>query len=150
MEGTGAQGDSYLYKTGVDAVRTFQKLFDTSYLPFTFAEFQGTHPIEDTVCTFSHTGDTVTEQELFAATVTCNYGISDVYAIVKNAAGEEIYRHAVRAQMANVRVLPFVKEDINVFTWGKLDLTQGACTVEVEAQLATGERPVIYRGKLIP
>ena len=149
LEGTGEQGDAYLYKAGVDAKRTFQKLFDGSYLPFTFAEFQGTHPIEDTVCAFSHTGQTITEAELFSATVTCNYGISDVYAIVTDGEGKEIYRHAVRAEMANVRELPFVKDAINVFTWGKPDFA-GEPTVEIVAQLGTGERPTIYRGKLVP
>ena len=149
-EGTNESGDTYLYKNYVDRKMTFQKLFDNSYLPFTYAEFLGTDPVEETICTFSHTGSTLTVSELFSSQVNANYGIADLYAVVKDASGKEVYRHAMRAQVGGCKELAFTKIGGNVETWGTLDVSNGDFTVEVIAQLATGERPTVYTGKLVP
>ena len=150
VEGTNADGDTFLYKNYVDRKMTFNQLFKDSYLPFTFAEFLGTNPIEETECTFSHTGDTITVKELFATKVTANYGISDIYAVVKDASGKEVYRHAIRAKNGNSDALLLVRNADNIDTWGTLDISSGEFTVEVIAQLSTGERPTVYTGKLVP
>ena len=151
LEGTGESGDAYLYKSGVDEKQTFEKLFSSHYLPFTFAEFQGTHPIEETKCTFSIPENHVTVTRLFTGIVTSNYGISDNYAVVRDGQGKEIYRHAVRAVQANVRQQQFVRNEPNADSWGELNLEpDGEYTVEITVQLGTGERPTIYQGKLVP
>ena len=149
-EATNASGDTYLTKNYVDRKMTFAKLFKDSYLPFTFAEFLGTDPVEETVCTFSHTGSTITTKELFAGTVTANYGISDIYAVVKDASGKEVYRHAVRSKNGNTNELDMVRNSDNIDKWGTLDVSNGEFTVEVIAQLSTGERPTVYTGKIVP
>lgn len=148
-ESTNTAGDQFLVKNSVDIKWTFRYMFDKSYIPFTFAEFLGTDPVEETVCTFSHTDSTIAVKELFSSTVTSNYGISDVYAIVKNAEGEEIYRHAVRTKRSGMEELTVARHD-GVDTWGEMNISQGDFTVEIVVQLSTGERPTVYTGKLIP
>ena len=149
-----AEGQDFLMKPSVDAKWTFNKLFTGGYLPFTFAEFQGTHPVEDTVCTIDLTGEAVTAKELFNATIRSNYGIFDAYAYVTNDQGEEVYRHAVRCLRSGCKALEFVKrakdkdDHDNVEVWGEFPLP-GSYGVKVEAQLATGERFTVYEGKLI-
>lgn len=149
-EGTNEAGDTFFFKKYMDRKMTFRQLYDGSYVPFTFKEFTGEAPIADTVCTFSFTGDTVTVEQLFQGTVTSNYGISDIYAVVRNAEGKEVYRHAVRIRRGGTKQLQLIPEGDNTDSWGKLDVTNGEFTVEVIAQLSTGERPTIYQGKLIP
>ena len=150
LEGTNESGDTYQYKNGVDTKMTFAKLFEQSYLPFTFAEFLGTDPVEETECSFSYTGDTISVKDLFSGKVTANYGISDIYAVVKDASGNEVYRHAVRVKRADTEEQQLVRNAENVVKWGTLDVTNGEFTVEVIAQLSTGERPTLYTGKLVP
>ena len=146
-------GTAYLMKPSVDGERSFQKLFEKGYLPFTFAEFLGTHPIEDTVCTTTLKGDTVTPKELFSSHILSNYGIFDAYAIVTDDAGNQLYKHAVRCRSANCQDLPFEKHATatdghnNVERWGELPLC-GTFHLKIEVQLATGERPTVYEGKL--
>lgn len=154
-DASNSSGDNYTVKNSVDLKMTFAQLYAGGYIPFTFAEWQGTDPIEETVASFSHCGSTITKSQLFSATVEANYGISDVYAIVTNAQGEEVYRHAVRAIKAGMTSLSFVESQTvegnktyqNVDTWGTL--SGGTYTVEVVVQLATGERPTLYTGKLV-
>lgn len=147
--GTNESGDTYQYKNSCDKQMTFDKLFKAHYLPFTFGEFLGTDPVEETQCTFSFTGDTITVKELFGSKVTANYGICDIYASVKDSSGKEVYRHAVRVKMTGDTELALTRNG-NVAKWGTLDVSSGDYTVEVSCQLSTGERPTVYTGKLVP
>ena len=151
------KGDKYLMKDSVDTKWSFKFLFDTTYIPFTFAEFHG-RPVEDTVCTIDLSGDVVTEEQLFSAHVKSNFGIADMYAFVKNEEGEVIYKHAVRALRAGEKDLLFDRVGetdmvgvngpvFSVDTWGEYPAA-GTYGLTVEVQLATGERPVVYTGKL--
>jgi len=149
VEGENAEGDKFLYKNYLDRKMTFKKLFEGSYLPFTFAEFLGTDPVEETECAFSFTGDTITVKELFAGVVKSNYSIADIYASVKDSSGKEVYRHAVRVKMTGDKELALTRNG-NVSKWGTLDVSSGEFTVEISVQLSTGERPTVYTGKLIP
>ena len=137
-------GGAYKFKSGVDERMSFRKLFDESYVPFTFGEFTGAEKVEATSCSFSHSGDTITLSQLFSAKVTSNYSITDAYAVFTDSAGKEIYRHAVRNKDSFGKTLTMAKSGARVDSWGTLP--SGACSVTVEAQLATGERPVIYKG----
>ena len=147
-------GQDYLMKPSVDAKWTFQKAFAGGYLPFTFAEFEGTHPVEDTVCTCSLDKDEVTAKELFAAHITSNYGIFDAYATVTDEEGNVLYRHAVRCLRSGCKDLAFVKRAAepeghnNVETQGEFPVP-GNYRVKLEAQLATGERFTVYEGGLV-
>ena len=146
-------GQSYLMKPSVDDKRTFAKLFEKGYLPFTFAEFLGKHPIEDTVCELSHKGDTITARELFKTHITSNYGILDAYATITDAQGKELYHHAVRCQRAGCKDMHFacyaLDEKVHNNVDRRGDFPQaGIYNVKIDVQLATGEKPTIYEGKL--
>ena len=145
---TTADGRDYQIKNSVDAKVTFAQLFNNNYLPFTFAEFLGTDPIEDTTATFSVTGATTTLDQLFKGKVTSNYAITDAYIILYDSEGDQVYKHAVRNKSAWGKTLDMAKTGENVDFWGNLNVLQGTYTVKVEVQLGTGERPTVYTGTL--
>lgn len=145
VEATNEAGDTYTHKNYVNRKYTFFDLMNDAYIPFTFAEFSGADPIEDTQCDFSHTGDTITLSQLNAGTVSANYGISDIYAIVLDAQGSEVLRVVKRADQAGLKELNFNKL-ITAEDWAPY--TDGSYTVQIVCQLGTGERPTVYTGTL--
>lgn len=144
-EATNEAGDTYQHKNYVDRKFTFNQLMADGYIPFTFGELIGTDPVEDTVCAFSHTGQTITVQQLTTGTVTANYGISDIYAVLKDSQGKELLRAVKRAETASVMQLDFVKA-VDMAAW--IPYADGKHTVEITCQLSTGERPLLYTGTL--
>ncbi|MBQ8797272.1 MAG: hypothetical protein IJZ56_03660 [Oscillospiraceae bacterium] len=169
-EVTNDSGDTYLRKENVDQKMTFQELFDSSYIPFTFKEFLGTDPIEVTEVSLAQgsttlvsgtvseadrsfvattTTDTLTWSQLFSSKITSNYGISDAYIVVRDNYGNEMYRHAVRTGTAGNKSLTLKEEGDMVTTWETRALTVGKTyNAYIEVQLATGERPVIWEGTI--
>ena len=143
---TSQAGDAAQMKNSVDRKMTFMELYDNSYIPFTFAELLGTKGIDETTCSINLTGDTVDASKLFKATVTANFGISDVYVSLKNAEGKEVYRLATRATVSGVRELAINKNSTSAYAKGDYDKLSGSYAVEVSVQLSTGERPVVYTG----
>jgi hypothetical protein len=147
---------------------TFEKLYNTGYVPFTFPEFVSGDPIEKTTValvggntTYASGGineDTqayesdsqvaaMTSGELFSSKITSNYGITDAYIILYNRFGEEIYRHAVRVASAGRTSLSLAEEGDQVTVWQYAAVQPGVeYRMEIQVQLATGERPVIYNG----
>lgn len=142
-EATNEAGDTYQHKNYVDRKFTFLQLIEEAYLPFTFAEFLGTDPIEPTLCSFSHTGDSITVKQLAVGKVSANYGISDIYAVLKDSQGKEILRSVKRAETAGTAEMDFVKA-VDLAAWAQY--ANGKYTVEVFCQLGTGERPSLYIG----
>jgi hypothetical protein len=165
---TNETGDVFQRKNGVGTKMTFEKLYNTGYVPFTFPEFVSGDPIEETFValvggettyvsgtinenTHIYETDTqvasMTSQELFSSKITSNYGITDAYIIIYNDFGEEIYRHAVRVSSAGRKSLSLVEEGAQVTTWEYGTVFPGRTyQMKLEVQLATGERPVIYNG----
>ena len=144
---TGTDGRKYQIKSGVDTKVTFQKLFDSSYVPYTYQEFTGADDVEKTTINLDYTGDTATLSQLFKAKLTANYSISDAYIIVTDASGKEVYKHAVRNSSAWGKTLKMAESGANVDSWGTAP-TEGTYTVKVVAQLGTGERPTVWSGTL--
>ena len=66
-------GSHYLAQGFVDVKYTFRDLFDTEYIPFTFAEFRDPSRVEPTRVRFA------VEPEVKDRVLTCNYPISDVF-----------------------------------------------------------------------
>lgn len=145
VEATNEAGDTYQHKNYVNRKMTFNQLFTDTYIPFTFAEFLGTDPVEETVCTFNHSGESISLRQLLVGEVTANYGLSDIYAIVYDAKGNEVARVVNRASQSDLMTLNFFKliptEEWSVYA-------DGNHTVRVVVQLGTGERPTVYEGKL--
>lgn len=156
-DGMSAEGTPFTYKGGVDTKHSFESVFNGNYMPFTFLEFLGEDPFENSKVTFSYNGgDTITTTDLFASSVTANYGISDVYAVVYDGNGNEVYKHAVRCTQANQKTLKLLRNQPEkskvpqVETWGNLGFAPGKpLTVKILVQLSTGERPTIYEGTLV-
>ncbi len=146
IEEENAAGTVYQHKKFINKKISFASLLKSSYVPFTFGEFLGTDPVEETVCTTNLTGETVTVQQLSNAVVTANYGISDIYIYVKNAEEEVLFYRVKRADIAGKMQMDF-SDVVYDFTFGKY--TDGKHTVEVVCQLGTGERPTIYTGTLV-
>ncbi len=139
-------GDETQVKGVIDGRFSFEDLFNSAYVPFTFAEFLEEDPVEETECSFSHTKDTITPEELKASSVTANYGISDIYAILCSRTGKEVTLGVSRAARAQKLELTFE----NAF--GETDLSQyatGKYTIKIVCQLGTGERPTIYEGTFV-
>ena len=83
--------------------------------------------------------------KLCLSKVSANYGISDVYAIIRDSDGELIDVAVSRAEKADVRTVSFASA-IDAKVWGKY--SGKGYTVEIVCQLSTGERPLIYKGIL--
>ena len=150
LTATADSGDFYTYQANVDAKWTFEDLVKGNYLAFTFAEWLGTDPIEETEISFSHTGDSISISKLHSAKVTCNYYIFDIYAEVYDENGSEIYKVASRSYRDHKKEMKFYKSGESVDTWGTLDNLKAdeTYTVKVYAQLGTGERPTLWEGTL--
>ena len=148
MDAINAAGDKYTHESTVDGKWTFGKLFTENYLPFTYAEWLGTDPIEETEYSFSISGDSVKVSDLQEGKATCNYGLCDMYAIVKDSKGNEVYKLASRATSAGMKSLSFSG---TTTSWGSLEELDKKkdYTVEVVLQIGTGERPTIWSGKLV-
>ena len=148
VEHTNDSGDTYKMTGYIDRKLSFQKLFESAYIPFTFKEYTGADPIEETEVAFSHTGETISYDELLDSAVTSNYNISDIYAIFTDKKGNEVYRLAVHTSRPSTRKLEFVREHNNAYEWGDLnDLSEKQTyTVQIVAQLGTGERPTLWTG----
>ena len=169
--GTNDAGDSFSHKGNIAQKKFFKDMYDYGYVAFTFKEYLGTDPIEvtevslvggdDSVYTTgiveettrefvgTQATDTLTWTELFSSTVVSNYGIADAYIILSDDKGNEIYRHAVRTGVAGNMSLALEETGEMVTTWESRTLFPGRTyNVSIEVQLATGERPVIYNGKL--
>ena len=138
-----SNGDPISIKTGVDTKRTYAALYEDHYLPFTFAEFLGTDPVEDTECVFSYSGDEITITKLRQVIITSNYGMSDLYAYIKSKEGEILYTCVQRMESAGVMRTTFdesIPDEAIKYAVG--------FDVEVVCQLSNGDRPVIYKGVL--
>lgn len=147
-----AAGDTFNFENNVDAKWTFDKLFRGNYVPYTFAEWLGTDPLESSVTTFDYEGDSISMTSLSGKTITSNYGISDIYAAVYHSNGKEVYKLAIRATETSVKELRFSTKDPSATVWGDLETLnpKGEYTMKVFAQISTGERPVLWEGKFIP
>jgi len=145
LKDTNEAGDKYTYKSNVDIKMSFEAIFNGHYIPFTFAEFLGTDPVEETEIKFSRTQDTLSTAELVSGTVSCNYGISDVYVYLKDAQGKTEFVRVIRTLSANTKAVQLASE---CKTTEFEPYAGKGLTVEIVCQLATGERPMIYQGKL--
>ena len=145
-------GVTYSYQCNVDAKWTFMKLFQGNYLPFTYKEWLGEDPIEETEIAYEFEGESATLKQLCAKDVTCNYHIYDVYLEVYDKWGSQVLRTASHNDGASTYALrPSTMASNLVDVWGNPDSLKsgGEYTAKIYAQLGTGERPTLWEGKLI-
>ncbi|MBR7165401.1 MAG: hypothetical protein IKD18_03890, partial [Clostridia bacterium] len=140
-----SDGSEMSIQGGVDVKVSFQKLFSSGYLPFTFGELIGTDPVEPSTAVLSISGDTVTVGQLKEAVLTTNYAISDVFLTVTDANGGEVYEYVKRSTRAS---LMSVELSGMVFANSLNKYCDGNHTVSVSCQLSTGEKPVVFKATL--
>ena len=150
-DGKNEAGDNFTYEKNVDAKWDFTKLLGGKYIPFTFAEWKGEDPIESSKTEIDYTGDSLSLENMKGIKITSNYGITDAYVSVYNANGVEVYKLAIRSTVTSVKEVELTTMGGNINTWGDattLDPATYDYTVKIYVQLSTGERPVLWEGKL--
>ena len=147
-------GDKCLHARYVNRKMTFAELSATKagYIPFTYKEWLGTDPIEVPEYTISHTGDTISMSQVYKTKITSNYHLYDIYVSIYNKDGVEVFKTATHSDYASEYELKFMKQGLNVATWGKSDTLDPAnyeYTVKIYVQSGTGDRPTLWEGKLV-
>ncbi|MBR3836611.1 MAG: hypothetical protein IKJ74_00555 [Clostridia bacterium] len=144
---TQADGTKYHIAGGNNWKYSFNELYNTNYIPFTFAEFLGTDPVEDAEVIFTHKGETVTPFDVNGATLTANYIITDIYFKIKDAEGNYVlnYRKTIESFMKY-----YFQFSGNIPLAALTKYADGNHTLELSVQLGNGTRPVFYTGKLMP
>ena len=147
-------GDKCLHARYVNRKMTFADLSaqKSGYIPFTYKEWLGEDPIEVPEYTISHSGETITLEQLYKTKITSNYHLYDIYCSIYNADGVEVFKTATDSDYASEYELKFGKVGAAVMTWGdpdKLDPAKYAYTVKIYCQSGTGERPTLWEGKLV-
>ncbi|MBO4411169.1 MAG: hypothetical protein J5794_03190 [Lachnospiraceae bacterium] len=102
--------------------------------------------------TLGRSSGSIGMKELQDLAVGSNYPISDVFVIIRDAAGNEPVRNIYRAMTANIREVRLTAErsrqDRKPLYYGAEAYTNGAYTVEISLQLSTGEKLVTFSGTL--
>ncbi len=122
-------GTHYCAQGMVDMKYTFKQLFDTFYIPFTFAELIGTKEVEDGKVEISQ------EKNLKEASLKSNFPISDVFVTITDAKGEEVYRTVYRAPDFFIKEMPLAK----ILPWEEMQSVAGE-KIHFSCQLYNGEK----------
>lgn len=130
------------YEGGVDAVFTFDRLFDEYYLPFTFLEFLGQDPVEPAHAFLE--GDTSSFGELQKATVKSNYAICHVRVTFTDEAGKERYSYLARPTLLNTR--DFLLEKL-LFSTSSF-YADGKNTCRIDVFVGSGQEFTVFEGVL--
>ena len=144
-------GDQCMAARFVNVKSTFFGLWNSGYIPFTFQEWTGEDPIEIPEYKFHHEGDSIKLEEIYGKKITSNYHIYDIYATVYDAAGNEVLKIGTHSDYASEYELAFMREGTQAVIWGNIHSLRvgGKYTVTISMQSGTGERPVLWEGKLI-
>ncbi|MBR2615583.1 MAG: hypothetical protein IKC69_02775 [Clostridia bacterium] len=146
---TQADGATYQIQGNDYGKFTFASLWNkggNGYLPFTFAEWLGTDPVEKSETKISNDGSNLTVAQLIKAELSSNYIITDAFCVVKDASGSVVFNYAFRQPK---HYLKSCQVSSVVPTSALSKFYDQNCTIEIHAQLSTGERPVVYSGPLI-
>lgn len=146
-------GDQCMHARYVNRKFTFAELSSakSGYIPFTYKEWLGEDPIEVPEYTCSHSGDTITKDQIYATKISSNYHLYDIYCSIYNADGVEVFKTATDSDYASEYELKFGKVGAAVMNWGDLDDVDPSkyeYTVKIYCQSGTGERPTLWEGKL--
>jgi hypothetical protein len=144
-------GDNCQVARYIERKFTFADLSKAGYIPFTYKEWLGTDPIEMPEYKCTHTGETISLEQIFKTKISSNYHLYDIYVSIYNADGIEVFKTARHSDYASEYELKFLKTGLGVATWGDLDSLDPEkyeYTVKIYAQSGTGERPVLWEGKL--
>lgn len=134
---------------GVDEKASFQQLYKSGYVPFTFAEFLGTDPVEEGVCTTSAPlGAQATVEELKGLTVTANYPIATVTFTVTDANGALLHKSIRAPSGSNYKF--FEVKLISLITSALPHMKKSGATTEIAVRIGNGESFTVFSGTVIP
>ena len=145
-----SDGSHFEYVGGCRTEITFSDLLKKHYIPFTFAELNKQKPVDKSVTSLDYSGDTISLEQLSAAKVTSNYCISDITLVVKDEAGNQVCRALAPIYYKKTTSNNLVANVAEALE--RCDLTpyaDGKHTIEISARIGTGEKPVVYTGKLV-
>jgi len=145
-EGTQSNGDLIMNQGSLDTKCTFAQLYGEGYLPFRIPELAGKDPVEKATATIGYSGNSITLDQLYLASVKANYAISDVTVTLKNEAGETVYEMTAYTYKINIREFALAGNPVSAKLQGYMQ--DGAVTVEVSARVGTGEKLIVYTGAL--
>jgi hypothetical protein len=142
-----ADGESVWVEGGIDRKISFKKLYGSSYIPFTFAEFLGTDPVEELEIRLTgRDGGTVeTLAELRNASLLANYAISAVYTTATAPSGEVVYTRAAHPSKTGT----FSYELYLAVSQTAETQEKKGNSVEITVQLGNGEKVTLYKDKTV-
>ncbi len=130
---------------GVDETESFEKLYKTGYVPFTFGEFLGTDPIEKAEATLKPEGD-VTLTQLKDAKLTSNYFLADINLTAYDAEGKVLFTTACNpGKTFCVKTMEMERLLMSANTQKEV---KAAERVVIKAYLANGETVTVFDGKV--
>lgn len=142
---TAADGSTVQLQGKVDQKATFAQLFDKGYVPFTFAEFVGTDPVEPSQVTLQLPSQ-VTTDDLLLGTISSNYPISYLEVTLTDAQDNQTYRVFTPADAIDIKEM-LLGKSLSLSDITPL-LEQGDQTVTVQVRISTGELITAYQGTL--
>lgn len=140
-----SDGTKYLNAGGCNWKVTFAEMYKDGYLPFTFAEFLGTDPVEDGQAVVDYTANTITPAALQTVVLSTNYIMSDIRFIVRDAEGKELLNFAKRI----TKIQTFSDHLSTSASFFDKYAQSGTCTIEVKVQIGNGENLTAYAGTLV-
>jgi len=136
-------GTHYVAQGFVDMKYTFAGLFETNYIPFTFAEFTGAKKVEKGYARLepeASDGSGLTEAVLHT-----NYPISDVFTSVRGENGEELFSYVFR--IADIEDFTKTLKLSDILPLDEILKYRGN-TFEITCQLFNGEKLTAFSAKL--
>ena len=138
-------GQPFVRQGGLDVRVSFQSLFNSGYLPFTFAELIGEDPVEQATLVPDRDLSDATLVTLCRTALTCNYSISHLVLTVETQDGEEVYRYSYYPRENNIRQVPLSSVIQRDELAAYLD---GTYRITIAGRVSTGELLTVYSGTL--
>ena len=136
-------GDLICIEGGYNHRYTFDMLFESGYIPITFAEFHGKAPILDAKLSCSLKSNVCSLSEIKEAVIESNFAISDVFVTLTKDENE-IFKTVIRNDDFIIRTMTLGDEVFEKLADGVAD----HCKIKIECQLYHGDKLVAYEGVL--
>ncbi len=138
---TQSDGSYYEVQGGIYTKKTFSKLFSSGYLPFTFAEFQGTDPVEDGEASLDLADGKNTINDIKNSTLKANYPLSHLHVKVLDEKGKGKYRYVSRIKKINVHETEMTN---SIFPMSLEKFADGKHTLEISCFMGNGEKITVF------
>ena len=125
----------------IDEKTTFTDLFKKSYIPFTFAEFNGTDPVEKAEVT-APMPEQATVKDMINCSITSNYPMVYIDFILRDASGNVVYEEKNHAGGWNVYEV-FLAKTVSLENV-RTQLNNGELQMTLQVFVSTGELITAY------